>query len=482
MKNRELPPVWWTFQSAAHAADWNVHCTTQPKEPYMTTHIAGTLDHTHSKQHIPHSFDLPDGATKLTINFDYTPLTSDGADYGNQLSFTLFDPEKSRGTRHNNRGQQAILTPVTASPGFTPGPLLAGTWTLFVDTHRIMPPTPVAYEFTIEVETDGVIEPAEAWTKGSTASRGPGWYWGDLHGHTLHSDGQWDVGGFIAYARENKYDFVTLTDHNTVSGLPEWDSYCADDLLTMGGMELTTYYGHALALGTREWQEWRVAFGATMTDFAQQITDAGGLFVIAHPRDQGDPACTGCRWAYDEMMPGIARVVEVWNGPWSNFNEDSLALAYKWLNAGYRMAFTTGSDIHGRPSRPNVVPALNVVYADDMNEAAILDGIRQGHNYMSTGPGLGLTATNGTASVMMGDTITAHDDAADPVEVTFTWSECPHGATARVIKNGWVILECAANGQGERRLVAKDETGWYVLELRDARGQMLAVTNPLFCA
>ena len=446
----------------------------------MLTRITGTLDHSHNKQHIPHSFDLPDGATKLTINFNYAPFISAGAEYSNQLSFSLFDPEKSRGTRHNNKGQQATLTPVMASSGFTPGALTAGTWILYVDTHRIMPPTPITYEFTIEIETDGFVEPAEAWPTGTTAPRGPGWYRGDLHGHTLHSDGQWDVEGFIAYARANKYDFVTLTDHNTVSGLPEWDSHCADDLLTMGGMELTTYYGHALALGTREWQEWRVAFGATITDFAQQITNAGGLFVIAHPRDQGDPMCTGCRWEYEEMMPGIARVVEVWNGPWTNFNEDSLALAYEWLNAGYRMAFTTGSDIHGRPSRPNAVPALNVVYADDLTEAAILAGVRQGHNYMSTGPVVTVTAMNGTISAMMGDTITANDAAAEPMMVTFTWSGCPRGATARVIKNGWVALECAANGQGERQLAINGEIGWYVLEIRDANGAMRAITNPLF--
>lgn len=446
----------------------------------MTIQLSGTLDRSHNKQHIPHIFDVPNGATKLAIHFEYTPLIGEGAEYSNQLSFSLFDPEKSRGTRHNNKEQQAIITESAASPGFTPGPLVAGEWTLFVDTHRIMPSTPVAYQCTVEIETDGVVESTETWTNGTTTSRGRGWYRGDLHGHTLHSDGSWDVDDFIAYAREHKYDFVTLTDHNTVSALAEWDSHCADELLTMGGMELTTYYGHALALGTREWWEWRVAFGETITELAEQITAAGAYFVIAHPRDEGDPACTGCRWEYEEMMPGIARLVEVWNGHWSHYNEDSLNLAYEWLNAGYRMAFTYGSDIHGPPSRPQTNAPLNVVYADDLTETAILEGVRRGHNYISTGPVLALSATADGQSYMMGDLIALDEEANEPAQVIVAWSDCPQGSTAKVIRNGDVAFEAEANGDGELQLAAHAEESWYVLEIRDNRGALLAITNPLF--
>ncbi len=34
-----------------------------------------------------------------------------------------------------------------------------------------------------------------------STTTGPGWYRGDLHAHTLHSDGDWDVAGLIAFAR-----------------------------------------------------------------------------------------------------------------------------------------------------------------------------------------------------------------------------------------------------------------------------------------
>ncbi len=66
--------------------------------------------------------------------------------------------------------------------------------------------------------------------------------------------------------RDYKLDFVTLTDHTTLSVLAQVDSLCSDDNLTMGGMELTTYYDHVLALGTRQRHEWRVINGQNTQD------------------------------------------------------------------------------------------------------------------------------------------------------------------------------------------------------------------------
>ena len=60
----------------------------------------------------------------------------------------------------------------------------------------------------------------------------------------------------MASAARYGLEFVTLSDHNTVSGLPELDALTTPELLTMGGLELTTFYGHALALGRRSWLDW----------------------------------------------------------------------------------------------------------------------------------------------------------------------------------------------------------------------------------
>lgn len=74
-----------------------------------------------------------------------------------------------------------------------------------------------------------------------------GWYRGDLHAHTIHSDGSWDIPDLLAFWQEQGVDFMTLSDHNTISGLPQACSLSTPELLVMGGIELSTYFGHAVA-------------------------------------------------------------------------------------------------------------------------------------------------------------------------------------------------------------------------------------------
>lgn len=445
----------------------------------MHIRIEGTLDHNDHKTYVPHAFTLPPGTQVLTIAFDYSLLTR-AADLAPEINVTLFDPQGARGARHNNRDQHLRISEHAATPGYTPGALQPGTWTAWIDVHRLNAPDVLQYVFEIECSSEPPNELPQRWIKGSTAPRGRGWYRGDLHGHTRHSDGAWDVPDFVQYARENRLDFVTLTDHNTVSPLAQHDSYATDDLLTMGGVELTTYYGHMLALGTREWQEWRTGLNdATMPQLAQRAMDSGALIVIAHPKSIGDPWCTGCAWEYSDMMPGIARCVEIWNSQWAgeSNNEDAVALWYEWLNDGYRMVATAGTDIHGPLTDP--APGFNVVYADQLSEAAILDAIRAGHNYVSTGAQLGLTAQNASGDhAMMGDLI-----AGSALEIKASWSGAAETDTLRLMVDGvpHESLSSAETGVSGRHQWTLDgsQARWCTLELRAANGDLQAVTNPI---
>lgn len=444
----------------------------------MRIHIDGSLDYTQNKRHIAHAFTVPASTTRLTIHFDYSPKQSQGQTYRNDLSLTVFDPTSCRGARHNNQDRNLTITADTATPGYVPG-LQPGTWTAWIDTHRVLPPDTIHYAFDIETSSEPVAAAGEPWPPATTAPRGAGWYRGDLHGHTLHSDGHWDVPDLLAYGRAYGLDFVTLSDHNTISGLRQLDSLRRDDLLTIGGMELTTYYGHALALGLRSWLEWRVdASGLTMPELAARAQEAGATFIIAHPLSLGDPFCTGCDWGYPDMMPGNARLVEVWNSAWptDNQNEQGLQLWYAWLNAGYRMSATRGSDIHGPLDYTNV--AFNVVYAEELSEAAILRAIRQGHLYISAGPRLELTARSSDGSTaIIGDRVTGAE-----VEVTLAWTAGSAGERLRLIVDGALVEESPLAETGERRWTLPPAARWCVVEIRRADGEMRAVTNPIYTA
>jgi len=461
----------------------------------MPIQIAGTLTAADAKRHIEHPFTVPAGVTAVAIHFRHQANADNGL--VNMLTLTVFDPVDCRGAGH--RGGQGldggllahavVINHRTATPGYLPGLIQPGQWRVVIDTHRITSIAPCDYWLDIEladalVHEDGVQPESLSQNnpEASGVSTSAQWYWGDLHAHTIHSDGSWDIPDLLTAARQFQLDFVTLTDHNTVSPLAQMDAATTPTLLTMGGLELTTFYGHALALGLRHWVDWRVNGNLrTMAQIADEVRSAGGLFVMAHPKSIGDPVCTGCRWMYLEMMPGNAQVVEIWNGgPWDSDsnNEEALTLYYAWLNRGYRLVATAGTDVHGWfPA--GVRPGFDVVYATGRSEAAILDAIRAGHLFLSSGPHLELTATLADGqTAMMGDQLPAGHS-----QLVAAWSSAGTGDRLHLVVNGRRSEPMPVEVAGEQSWVlAPGEARWCLVELRDAQNRVTALTNPIFFA
>jgi hypothetical protein len=461
-----------------------------------------TLTSADAKQHIPFTVQVPTGTTQLTIRLSYSPAMVD--DIKNMLTLSVFDPTGWRGAGHRHGAtHEVIITTHHATPGYLAGPIQAGEWTIVVDTHMIMPGAPCSIQLDINATNEAPskrqmpqavvaseakpaarynVEMASHTTLPLTA-RGRGWYRGDLHAHTIHSDASWDVPELLTWARDNHLDFVTLSDHNTLSPLAQLAAAQSAELLTIGGMELTTFWGHALALGLREWVDWRVREGArTIEQIAEEVTARGGTFVIAHPMAIGDPYCTGCQWVYRTMMPGAARVVEVWNNDWGgdSRNEDSLSLAYAWLNQGHRLALTAGTDNHGSTSRAKHY-GFNVVYADDLSEVEILRAIRKGRAYLSAGPQLKLSAFYRGAQALMGDVLRVTPD--DALQVTALWDDCLPGTQLNLIADGKVRSVLDATRPAERTWEFRGgQARWCLLTLRALDGRMWALTNPIYFA
>ncbi len=326
-----------------------------------------------------------------------------------------------------------------------------------IHVHRVSGPCP--YEVLVDWQRGAATTPSPAAPAASRGARpgrsGPGWYRGDLHAHTVASDGSWETPALLAAARAAGLDFVTLTDHNTISHLAGIGEMTSADLLVMGGFELTTFHGHALSLGTRDWIDWGVIeSGRSMQAIAADVRGRGGLFVIAHPTSVGDPHCTGCDWRFDDMMPGTAGVVEVWNGPWGgeSNNERALALWYEWLRQGHRLVATAGTDAHGPGIEDHV--GFNMVAAEDRTEAAILAAVAAGRLYLTSGPRLAFEGGN------------------------VRWGACPPGSLVRLVREGEPPLELRADGEGARP-VAAGRSRWCVVEVRDTAGTLLALSNPV---
>ncbi len=215
-----------------------------------------------------------------------------------------------------------------------------------------------------------------------------------------------------------------------------------------------------------------------MAQIAAAVYARDQLFIIAHPMSPGDPGCTGCAWRYGAMMPGNAQLVEIWNGPWAGDSNNELALAlwYDWLNQGRRLVATAGSDTHSGQDYA-ARPGFSVIYAGELSEHALLQALRAGHLYLSAGPEVSFAARSDRGDQwLMGDTI------GEPVTLQIAWSACPPGATCRLIANGMVLHQWQAETTGEATWpLAPDQANWVLLEVRAAGGEMLAITNPIFC-
>src|SRR5262249_40966464 len=135
-----------------------------------------------------------------------------------------------------------------------------------------------------------------------------GWYKGELHCHTVHSDGDSTAAEVIAAAEALGLDFLAITDHNNVTHLMELAALGAQQIILIPGYEVTTYRGHWNVWAPDTWVDFRVM----SPDDMQQALDFARQHVLVascnHPRPYGPP------WEY-AGVEGY-HCVEVWNGLW----------------------------------------------------------------------------------------------------------------------------------------------------------------------
>lgn len=443
---------------------------------------SGTLTELHHKSHVPVVFEVESGKRSMEIVLSVTPERSRGALFDNLISIAVEGPAGFRGSRHNNPDRRIRIGSYAATPGFMAGPIEPGNWTVWLDVFRLLGPDPVEFDLSLAFsEEDEAI--GEATRTPTPRSRGRAWYRGDLHAHSFHSDGAWSPADLADWAVLRKLDFATLTDHNTASGGQAFREAADGRFLALGGVELTTHHGHALQLGADGWREWRAETrpGITMGSLAARAAAAGETFVIAHPLAPGDPSCTGCRWEYVDVMPGPAGLVEVWNGVWSDYNEEGLTLALSWACDLWRdqrrtLAFTAGTDNHGRDGRGDADYGFNRVLAESLDVEAVFEAVRRGRSVLTSGPALFLSgeAEDGRHAIV-GQSIAAHR-----VRLSLKWTGGAAGQVARLLVNGHPVEEAPAGDVGE--LTATTAAGIHVVsgELRASDGRLLAVSNPLY--
>ena len=437
--------------------------------------------------------ELPDGVAELCVRCSHDRPDAQGGEAGNTLDLGIFDqrgiePGANRGFRGWSGGSRDgfTISRSDATPGYLPGPLHPGTWHVVLGPYRV---APEGMSWTVAV-TLRYGEPGPPFAPDPApqraAGRGPAWYRGDMHLHTVHSDGQQTPAELAAGASAAGLDFVVSTEHNTTSASLIWGRHARHDLLILDGEEVTTREGHLLALGlpAEEWIDWRYRAADGMLGRAiGAIHRAGGIAAAAHP------FCpfAGCAWGfgYDQVD-----AIEVWNGPWTPDDELALGLWDVLLaeraRGGRWIPAIGNSDAHGEAQVIGL--PHNVVFAADLERRAILGGVRAGRLWMaeSAAVDLAMAAGAGGRSAGVGERLRAAPD--EPVTLRLEVRGAP-GELVRLHTDQGQVLERRLAGEGPDVVTwatTPRESPYVRAEVRRPPGApaalaaMVALTNPIF--
>lgn len=217
------------------------------------------------------------------------------------------------------------------------------------------------------------------------------WYRGNVHSHTTNSDGQLSVSELAACYDRNGYDFLFVTDHNVVTDVSKSRSH---GILVMPGAEIRvdweeTFPAEVLALGIERVMNHKVAPQRVIDDVLAQ----GGLPFLSHP------SLSGANATAISQLNGLVGI-EIFNAPnyWTGRRGRSTAQWDELLANGHMLWGVASDDRHsGRKPELTFAPlgkqpfrdqyeAWVMVRAESCTAPAILNAMRRGQFYSTTGP------------------------------------------------------------------------------------------------
>jgi predicted metal-dependent phosphoesterase TrpH len=206
------------------------------------------------------------------------------------------------------------------------------------------------------------------------------WYRCQLHAHTTHSDGEATTQGLVEHYARAGYDVLAITDHWLITCHEPEEG--ASDILLIPSSELSARIdggleADVLAYGIDELPEPREEF-PSIAEAASWITARGGVAYLAHPYWSG---LTADHYLGAPDLVGI----EVMNGGSEALQGNGLS-AVHWddiLQRGGSCLGIATDDSHytGQDSRL----AWTMVRAPERSRSAILEALRSGSFYSSTG-------------------------------------------------------------------------------------------------
>lgn len=477
--------------------------------------LSGEISRADFERYLELPFEVPAGVKRIDVTFDYE------REHRTTIDLGLSDPRGIRGWSGGNK-RSFFLAENAATPSYSTGPIEPGSWRLILGVPNIREGVRAAYQ------ADILLSCASA-PRGEPipGDRGSGWYVGDLHAHSGHSDGScapWsrderpsddrpsderpsndkpsDTVACPAFlsaqtAAERGLDFLALSEHNAVSHhtvLSELQGYYPDTLL-LAAREVTTFYGHANVFGTTEFIDFRLqpAAGVGADSLLAQVDTHGALLSINHPGSPSGEDCMGCGWVLPDTDFSRIEAIEIVNTGFVDMPRGRAHIEF-WherLNQGHRITGIAGSDNHGA-SRPSDQPSAignprTWIYAQSLSEASLLEGIRSGNVYIDASAGSVTLENFSVAGQAMGGTL-ASSQRVLPASLSWTSEET---LSVRWIVDGEVFLGAGTEEgtqqadelqtwRGELQLEAGSQPRWIRFDLVSERGATRLLGNPVY--
>ena len=404
-------------------------------------------------KHIP--FHVPAGVTQFHLSISYndrigsSPLVSGG----NTLDVGLFDPQGIESGSPGLRGWSGSeRTEITidenwATPPYRAGAIQAGEWNLLLGAYKTSP-NGLNADVTVEFDSDRAAPPVPPVPDLAELQRGippkaaePGWYRGDLHMHTVYSDGDSYPHELAVAAYQLGLDFYGITDHNRAQSPVPLVPHGNGWPVLVPGVEVTSYAGHFNVWGGSDsWYDFRDYSAAGLQAAVKAARADGGLVSLNHPKPFGP------LWEYPEVT-GFD-TIEAWNGWYGAINNVSISYWADELNSDSAKGWHVGvggSDMHKlkEPGNP-VIPVSNATMGnptlwiqtdDELSVESILGAIRAGRCFISespSGPQIYVGRDDDTVSVRVvgarGDALLAvdegrciHVEAIHDHDVSYIW-------------------------------------------------------------
>ena len=345
------------------------------------------------------------------------------------------------------------ISEINSSPGFETCKIKAGTWQILLGAYHV-PDAGLMVTYTVNFTA-----------KKMRLLRG------DIHMHSVASDGVLTCGQLKEVARSQKLDFIAITDHNNFAYLRR--NFSDDDLTVIPGVEWTHYKGHINLLGSMHpFTSFVANSKEEMLAVLQEAKKNGAVLSLNHP------FCPNCGWKFGFDIP--FDMVEVWNGGLSP--KANLACLEWWdllLQAGRKVPIVGGSDFHRLEFGHTPAFPCTFTYSASRSPQGVLDALKAGRGFVAIspkGPTIALRAS--------GRPVYPGESLPSDTEVTVTITGTRKSDVIRLVANGGENRQTASENVTEIscQIPEKGYLRFEVIRRIEALGLEIPVmiSNPLY--